>query len=252
MSKAEIIHNMPFDEYLKLERLSSSALKNFDSCPAFYQFRKENPMKQTAAMGKGTMIHTWMLENHRFQNEYYPVPTLAKRSKDDKAAYKAYEVAANGRELILESEIEKYKVLPVRNDTTNEVTVLFEMKGIPCKARFDMLHRKDDAPKGVEDLKTIADIEKIDRDFAKFKYYIQAGFYSQAYYEAFGEWPEFFNFTFVNTGDFLDSITCEAEFDYVEYGRMKVMELVDDYKKCLETDVWPGYNGFTIRRPKWI
>ena len=244
---AEIINNMPFDEYLALDRMSSSALKNFMSCPGLYKFRKENPMKTSAAFATGTMIHTWMLENHRFQNEYYVVPSLAKKSKDEKAAYASYVVAANGRELITEDAINKYKHLPVRDDTKNEVTVLFDFCGIPCKARFDMLH-----PNGVEDLKSIADIENIDRDFQKFKYYIQAGFYTQAYFEAFGKWPEFFKFTFVSTGEYVDMVTCEAEHDYVEYGRMKAKELLEEFTECLTKDVWPGYNGFTIRRPQWI
>lgn len=248
----EIIKNMPFDEYLALPRMSSSALKNMDVCPAFYKWRLTNPMKRTDAMALGTMIHTWMLENHRFQREYYVVPSLSRKSKQEKETYQIYLDAANDRELITDETMNKYKVLPNRTDTENEVTVLFEMKGVPCKARFDMLHRNDGAPKGVEDLKTIANIDNIDRDFVKFKYYIQAGFYSEAYRAAFGEWPEFFNFTFVNTGEFLDMITCEAEFDYVEFGRMKCAELLEEYKNCLVTDKWKARDGFTIRRPQWM
>lgn len=243
----EIINNMPFDEYLSLDRLSSSAIKDFMISPSWYKQRKEIPFKETAAMRKGTMIHTWMLENPKFAKEYYPVPTMAKKTKAEKELYAAYVEAAQGRELVLESEIEFLKKLPLKSSTKNEVTVLFEINGVPCKSRFDILH-----PTGIEDLKSINDLTKINRDFANFKYYIQAGFYAQAYFEAFGEWPEFFNFTFVSTGEYFDFITCDIAFDYLEHGRMEVLEAVERFKECRERDVWPGLSGFTIERPGYI
>lgn len=276
----EIIHDMPFSEYLKLDRVSCSALKNLMECPAYYKWRKTNPMKESKAMKLGTFIHTWMLENDDFQKTYYAFPEieapkkpvkpngldLRKEKGSDRAiAYKekvevyaiakvehddlmeSYQEAAGDRIIVPEEWMKRFTKLPVRQDTTNEVTVLFEIDGVPCKSRFDMLHEN-----GVEDLKTIGDIFKIDRDFAKFKYYLQAGFYSIAYKEAFGVWPDFFKFTFVNTGEFPAMVTHDTEFPYVEYGRMKAIELVKQLKNCQERDYWPSLPNDEIRMPSWM
>jgi hypothetical protein len=302
--KVEIIHDLDFEEYLKLPRLSSSALKDFIVCPGFYKFRKTSPFKSTDAMALGTMVHEWILENKTFAKRYYSMPNIEKpdvkkpikpkmlkpkkplkkdeewvhakyladldeyeevmsEHKDVLAKYEktmqiykdtieAYNTAANGRIIVAEDVINKYTTLKPRFDTTNEVTVLFDMLGVPCKARFDMLHRNPELPMGVEDLKTIRDINKIDRDFANLKYYIQAGFYTMAYRAAFGEWPEFFKFNFVNTGEYLQQITCDTSHDYIEYGRMQVLDQVEYFKECLEKDNWPGLQGYTIERPNWI
>lgn len=286
-TEVEVIDNMPFDEYLALDRLSSSALKNFIECPHYYKWLKTQPQKEpSAAFKKGTMIHTWMLENHTFQNLYYSMPDTsdkkpakppkpegangrAKAGTPEKELYlefkkemdaydlendeyneviRMYEEAAGDREIWPEAEINRYSKLPSRTDTRNEVTVLFEINGIPCKARFDMLHMGE----GVEDLKTIADIFKIDRDFFKFKYHVQAGFYTLAYKAAFGEWPDFFKFTFVSTGDYPTMVTRDCEFSLIEFSRSLVENQVTKFKECIETNHWPKLYSGEIELPAWM
>ena len=276
--KAQIIKNMPFDEYLSLDRLSSSALKNFIECPDYYKWQKSQPQKEpSAAFKKGTMIHTWMLENHTFQNLYYAMPEIdapvrpegadgrAKAGTPEKELYLAYKEkldkheetmaiyieAAGDREVVKESEINKYKHLPSRSDTDNEVTVLFEHEGVPCKARFDMLHRNKEE-NGVEDLKTIADIFKIDRDFFKFKYDVQLGFYTIAYYEAFNEWPDFFKFTFVSTGDYPAMVTRNCDFALIERSRSFIDMQIKSFYDCISNNNWPGIYSGDIELPRWM
>ena len=133
------------------------------------------------------------------------------------------------------------------DNNKNEVTVLWEWEGVKCKSRFDMLHDN-----GIEDLKTINDIFKIDRDFYKFGYHLQAGFYAQAYFHAFDKWPEFFNFTFVSTDEnYFDLVTCPISFNYLEQARMECRELVIKFKNCLETGFYPGLSSFEIDAPSW-
>lgn len=248
-SKVEVIENMDFKEYLSLDRLSSSALKDYMVCPAYYKWRKKNPMKESEYLKIGTMVHTWILENHTFNNLYMGIPKLDKRTKAGKDAYASYLEQANGRELIDEDLIKRYTQIKPYNDTKNEVTVLFEINGVPCKARFDCLRTKEN---GVEDIKTIANIFKIDRQFADLKYYIQAGFYSEAYKAAFGHYPEFFKFTFISTGDYFDMVTREISFEYLEYGRIKALENVDNFKYSCENNHWPGLEMGDIEMPSWM
>lgn len=248
MSNVEVIDNLPFDEYLALQRLSSSALKDFIQAPAYYKWRKQNPMKETDAMKLGTMIHTWILENHKFHKEYMPMPKIDKRTKAGKELFAEYTDKANGRILMDEEIIQKYTKLPVYNDTRNEVTILFEIEGVKCKARFDVMRENHI----IEDIKSIADIFKVDRQFANLKYYIQAGFYSQAYFEAFGVWPKQFLFTFVSTGDYFDKVTREISFEYLEHGRLEALKYVKRFRQCVEDNYWPGLPNSDIEMPMWI
>lgn len=254
--KVQIIENLPFNEYLAIDRLSCSSLKNFMDCPAYYKFRKETPMKETAAMALGTMIHTWLLESPRFNHEYYPHPKVKRNTKIGKETYAMYEEEAGERIMFDEELVQRYTKMTPMTDTINEITVLFEIDGMPCKSRFDALHGKRYGttiiPTGVEDVKTIANIQKLDKDFAGFKYYLQAGFYSIAYHEAFGTWPEFFKFRFVNTGEFPATVVREIAWDYMEHGRVKTVDMIEELKECLKTDVWPGLYDGPIERPSWI
>ncbi len=289
MKNVEVVENMPFEKYLKLDRLSASSLKNFQKTPAYYMQKKKQPHNETEAMKLGTFVHTWMLENTTFNNYYYRVPNIPafdlpkpikpyldirkKEVKDlpetleykkELAAYnfakeehgkieQTYLESAGDRIVFPEEIWDRYTKLPVRNDTKNEVTVLWEWHGVPCKSRFDMLHVNEDEPFGVEDLKTISNIFNIDRDFYKFGYHLQAGFYAQAFFFAFGKWPEFFNFTFVSTAkDYMDMSTNPISFEYLEIGRMKCEELVLKYKECKDNNTWKGVSGYEIEAPSWI
>lgn len=244
----EIIDNMPFNEYLSIDRLSASSLKNFQKSPAYYMQQKSVKKEPSDAMKLGTMIHTWMLENKTFHNMYYAIPKLDKRTKDGKAAYQSYLNSANGRELIDEKLVDRFTKLPIKDKSKNEVTVLWEHNGIKCKSRFDMLYED-----GIEDLKTINNIFNIDRDFYKFGYHIQAGFYAQAFKEAFGKWPKFFNFTFISTDpEYFDLVTCPISFEYLELGRMRVLELIKKYQECKESGKYPGISSFEIETPSWL
>ncbi len=279
--KAEIIENLPFDEYLKLNRLSSSALKDFYRSPKYFKFRKENPMKETDAMRLGTMIHTWLLENHTFQHLYYAMPELpelgrkpvkpdhldGRKDKDNPEYIEYKEELSNwekekakiesvknlyieqaGDRIVYPKEvIDKFTHFTPYSTTKNEVTVLFEYMGIKCKARFDVLHDR-----GVEDIKTTADIFRVEKQFYNLSYYLQAGFYQLAFKEAFGFYPDFFNFTFISTNEFVVKETFEMTFAYMEIGREMAVQQMAEYKRCVETDSWPLGLNTSLDAPSWL
>jgi hypothetical protein len=225
-------------------------------------------MKETASMRIGTMVHTWLLENHRFNNDYAidpnyakpekPCPDMRKASKEDKESFNAKVEAYNsavdawteaneGKVIIKQEEIDKFKHITPYSNTTNELTVLFDFLGVKCKARFDTVH-----PNGIEDLKTTVDIFKVERAFNNFSYYIQAGFYQAAFQAAFGKLPDFFHFTFISTNEFVVKETFVMEFAYMEYARDKATELVLAYKECLEKDEWPLGLDTELTLPHWL
>lgn len=247
MKNVEIIKNMSFSEYLSLPRLSSSKLKDFAKSPAYMKWREENPMKETEAMKIGTMIHTWILENHKFQHEYYLTEKYDRRTKDGKAAYNAAIEAAGDRVVIEKSVFDKFKHLQPYNDTQNELTILFEHQGVECKARVDAMHVN-----GMEDIKSTADIFKCVKQFFNLNYHIQAGFYQIAYKAAYDRWPEFFKFTFISTNDFVVKHTFDLEFDLMEISRDMAARYIGEYKECEDKGTWDLGLGDYIETPSWL
>lgn len=257
---------MPFEEYLEIDAMSSSALKNYCKSPAYYKFRKENPMKETPSLALGTMIHTWILENHRFNSEYAVDPEYVKPErvlkKDDPEGYEKYKSdlanynsaceawlnANEGKKVIKRELLEKFKFIQPYTHTENEVTVLFEHMGIKCKARIDAVH----TGKGIEDIKTTADIFKAMRQFFNLHYHIQAGFYTIAYYHAYGEWPEFFKFTFISTNEFVVKETFDMTFGMMEFSREKAELLMMDLQKSIADNHFPLGIDTEIDIPSWM
>lgn len=243
----EIINNLPFNEYLALNRLSSSVLKDFYKSPKYMLWRKSNPMKENDSLKIGTMVHTWLLENHKFNHDYHLMPKIDRRTKAGKEEYAAHLESAGNKILIESDTVKKFTHLKPYNDTKNEVTVLFDYCGVKCKARFDVLHDN-----GIEDIKTINDIFKVEKQFNQLAYFIQAGFYMIAFKEAFGKWPQFFKFTFISTNDFVVKETFEMAFDYMEIAKDRATEQILLYKDCLEKDHFPlGFNT-TLETPFWL
>lgn len=243
----QVIENLPFNEYLALPRLSSSKLKDFSKSPKYMKWREKNPMQETDAMKLGTMIHTWLLENHKFNHDYYLIDKVDRRTKDGKAAYNAHVEAAGNKIIIDKNTFEKFKHLKPYNNTKNEVTVLFDYLGIPCKARFDVLRENT-----IEDIKTTADIFKVKKQFFNMSYHLQAGFYQIAFKEAFGKLPSFFDFTFISTNEFVVKETFKMDFDLMEISKDMVNQLLLQYKDCLEKDEWPLGLDTSIETPPWF
>ena len=192
--KTGVFFDVPMDEYLAVEALSASGAECLISHGkwGFYMrnLHPDRERRQTNALADGELLHTYLLEPERFGREYMRGPDGPedKRLKIWKEAIA--EAEASGRQILKPSqyewlarcraEVEAHpfaKSAILSDQGLSEVTVYWEMGGVPCKARFDRL-----MPKIGIDLKKTRDAsdEGFMREAERYRYDIKASWYLSA------------------------------------------------------------------------
>jgi len=255
IKKARIEEGMSFEDYRKEDAISQSALKNLDRCPAYFEYRKNNPM-ETPAMRFGRMMHAYILEPEEFEKEYFVIKNTpdGKKVRRGTKAWKEYEDFAPNREIIFEDDLEKlrgikdrlmlYRHMPVLlEESTKELSIFWtdEETGLDCKARIDAYWPEKNI---VFDLKTTVNCETFYEHnkswcpFFKYGYHIQAAFYMDAIERAFGTMPKTFRiFASEKTAPYLmKNYDVEGDGELVEKSRIEYKNLLKKYKACLDNN----------------
>lgn len=257
-------------DYRKREGVSASDLKKMVKSMAHYKYFKDHPEdSDTPAFQFGRAYHKLMLEPEDFDNEFIVSPKFDRRTKEGKAAYEQFLQDAAGKEVIDEETYQTLLEMQVALYNTPFVKLLIkgeheksffwtdEKTGIPCKCRPDSYGELKGQYICI-DLKTTNDAEtdKFMRDALKFGYDIQAAHYCEGL-ETIYEKP--FKFIFIaqeKKAPYLVNVL-EADEYFMASGNELRGKLLEEYQKCLETDVWEGYmteNGGinSLSVPAWI
>ena len=186
--------------------------------------------KPSPAFLVGGYFHTALLEPDKLKK--YKVIKAASRNT------KAYKEMADGELCLLESEIEKIKLMTdkiltnnvckdlIRNDhVTYEEPGIKKLEGEIWKGKADIINKKE---KLIIDLKTCADINKFQWSAAKYNYDSQAHIYRQIFgYEMI--------FIVVDKTTFQIGIfDCSPEF--YQRGTEKVKRAVDQYRLFFKSE----------------
>lgn len=186
--------------------------------------------KPSPAFLVGGYFHTALLEPDKLKK--YKVVKAASRNT------KAYKEMADGKLCLLESEIEKIKLMTdkiltnnvckdlIRNDhVTYEEPGIKKLEGEIWKGKADIINKKE---KLIIDLKTCADINKFQWSAAKYNYDSQAHIYRQIFgYEMI--------FIVVDKTTFQIGIfDCSPEF--YQRGTEKVKRAVDQYRLFFKSE----------------
>ena len=238
---------MDFKTYLSLDRLSNSSLQNLAKSPLHYKHAKENPAEETEAMTIGRAVHSAILTPDLFDKEYVAAPACDRRTKLGKEMWDAFCLANEGKEVLKSSQYDECKKISasvlsspkIKNmleKGLSEQTYLYEIEGVEMKSRLDL-----DADEFIVDVKTTKDasLSQFSKDFVNFGYDVQFGLYQHA--------------KFLKTGKkvpvIILAVEKEAPYDYsvfrvpeiyLENGLKKAEKLISLYKKCKDTDTWPG------------
>lgn len=263
--KFEISH----EEYLKIQALSSSTIKTISSKSESHA--KEGFRTISMQTSKiGTALHAMVLENKKL---FVQGLDVARSSKADRATWADFfsglgadidtskKVATWEPELyqqtgiyiasadevsLLDSMSESVlKACPeIADCQEKEFTILFEVDGVECKARFDSVSTTDHI---IYDLKTCEDASPKGFSSAvrKWGYHIQRHFYSMAYKAEFGVWPEF-KFVAVEKSGSNHAAVYDLNDKADSIAESIIMASVQKYKICTETGVWPGYKNATL------
>jgi hypothetical protein len=149
------------------------------------------------------------------------------------------------------------KMRELVESSAKEVTVYGEICGVPCKSRLDLLSSYPRKLK-IGDLKTTPNVHKkaFGRRFSDLRYDFKLAFYRDMVrqnVEKSGN-IEVELITQELTGDFDNALVPVPEI-VLDNAWSKVVEVMTQYKQCLQTNTWPGVDGgkdyYELEIPNW-
>jgi exodeoxyribonuclease VIII len=188
---------------------------------------------------------------------------IDRRTSAGKADWAAFELEAEGREIITNEEGAKLAAIrdavrshpaaakALAGSPVIEQSIFWDEDSISCRCRPDCVTEKG----VIVDLKTTRDAspDGFARSVAQYRYHVQAAFYSDGYKAAFGEAPRGFVFIAVETEPpYLVAVYVASE-TMTSRGRIEYQTDLDTFRECLASDCWPGYSSspLTLDLPKW-
>ena len=279
-----ITDKIPWDEYCKVKRMNPSTL--VAGCHSMLSLRnliRDGFKEETNPMRMGSGAHALLLEPDQFQERFCVMPDFhlspdnvtGKGVPSQTRATDWYkrEVAAfvkdnPGKTILgqtqydqclraIESIWDRPKMRELVESSAKEVTVYGEILGVECKGRLDLLNLGGRKIK-IGDLKNTVNIHKraFGSVFMRLRYDFKLAFYREMVrqnVERSGE-IEVELITQELTGDF-DNAIVPVPAIVLDNAWTKVVEVMTDYKRCLETNVWPGVDGgkdyYELDIPNW-
>ena len=262
----EILHDLPFDEYLKIHAASAHGLMLIERSPAHYRASIEAPREPSPAQALGTLTHLAVLEWDRYQALVRVAPDVDRRTKAGKASAAVFEAECAEIGAIVATAEQDAKARSMREavisqpfarallaDGRAEVTMLWTdmATGVACKARADWVCSGHEV---LVDIKTAADASE--RAFAKacgqWSYHIQAAHYVDAAL-ACGLAERAFVFIAVEPEPPHAVGLYQLDEEALRVGRMRRDRALETYHECITSGIWPGYAQEirTIEIPKW-
>lgn len=249
------------DEYRSQRGVSKSDLDYIHQSPALLEWARNAPSVGSEEVELGTHVHCAILEPDVFAGAYRKAPaggrTAADRSRVEafaehcKASGKicldadTYDMVIAMRDSVLAHPTARELLT---GDGISESSIFGELEGVRVKCRPDRLIRERNI---LVDVKKVDDIDHIVRSIQKFRYYVQAAFYSDIYEQWTGHKPRFI---FVAVGQ-RRSIgrhpvrVFELEQAWVDAGRV---EYLDDLERVREMEEFgAGMHVEVLELPRW-
>ena len=265
--KTRIIEGLPFGDYCKIDAINNSSLKKILRSPKHY---KEQEPQETKALVVGHAAHTATLEPHLFNHNYVVFgENLTKTTKEGKAEWNRLE--ATGKTILRHKEaVDAWQIASATILSKTglkllvgrpELTVITELHGVLCKARFDNLYNSesehdwfmsvfgDDAEPGnyIVDLKTTEDASpKFEKSIVSYGYDMQDAFYTDVG-NAAGQDIKGFIFVVVESAAPYAVGVYMLTPEWRQIGREKYQHALDTYAECCFSEEWPGYSPKIVR-----
>lgn len=246
---------------LKERPLSYSSLKEFAKSPRHYVEYLRREKKPTAAMTFGSLIHCLLLQPTEFNNQFAVMSNIDRRTKDGKAAYEAFLISAEGKEVITEDQYDEANNLvnrvvseghiadAIKNCNRFEHEWKADINGLPFRGFFD-----GEADDYILEVKTANDAspKTIINDFYNRQYHIQAGLYSHVANKPV-------KYLIIETTAPFNVVLADVDYAFIDYGMKEAVKHINSFKVCLENNMFEmGYEfhmdegHFTIGLPAWI
>lgn len=245
--------------YNDISAVNKSTLWEMRKSPLHYwHLMHDTPREDTAAMKFGRAVHKQLLQPTLFSEEFIVAPECDRRTKEGKQIWNY--LLASGKEIISSDDMATIRAMekefkPLRNrflwceeyHTERALTWTDSETGVDCKARLDIL-----MPDLIIDYKTTtnAGTDVFMREAIRYGYDLQAAMYMEAA-RANGYDPKGFIFIAQEkTAPYLINIL-HAGDAFLDRGRWIMMDLLQKYKECRDSDTWPGYGENELILPEW-
>jgi len=264
-----IYDGIPEDQYHADPALSASGAKRLlpPNCPALYKHDRDNggrPNKRAFDLGHaahaavlGVGLELVVVDADNWTTK------AAKQQRDDAYADGKCPILAKEKAAVdaMALEIRRHPLASALLDPAHgrpEVSAFWhdDQRGIDRRARFDWLPTTDGGQLVVPDYKTTASAEPhaFHRSVFSFGYDMQAVFYMDAVRAA--GLAEDVSFVFIaqeTTAPYLITVH-ELDFASLLLGRARVDEACEVFRRCTETDTWPGYSDVIelVAPPPWL
>lgn len=255
---------MPATQYHADRAIGHSGIVKILKSPAHLREYLDHPHTPTPAMAFGTAVHTFVLEQERFADEFVVAEKFDRRTKEGKEAAARFEEANQGKALITSDEMDTLN--RVRSAVHSHLGAAKLLRqgdaelsafwtdantGLSCKCRPDWFNGE-----AIVDLKTCVDASNggFSRSIANFGYDIQAAFYVDGIRAVTGmELP--FLFIAVEKEAPHAVAVYRADPEVIEVGRKKYRAALQLLKWCQESESWPAYQPGgeieLISLPRW-
>ena len=248
-------------EYRAQRGISKSDLDLIHQSPALLEWARNAPSDGSEAVDLGTHVHCAVLEPDVFAGTYRKAPAGG-RTAADKASVEAFaeHCKASGKICL---DADTYDMVIAMRDSVlahptardlltgdgiSESSIFGELDGVRVKCRPDRLIRERNI---LVDVKKVDDIDHLARSIQKFRYYVQAAFYSDIYEQWTGHRPRFI---FVAVGE-RRSIgrhpvrVFELEQAWAEAGRQEYKYDLERAREMEEFGV--GMHVEALELPRW-
>lgn len=261
------LSGVPNEAYHAARGVSKSDLADIIKfTPAHWKAKKDGilPREETDAMKIGTAVHALVLEPDQFPLRYAVGPNVSKSTKVWKEAESA--AAAEGIILLKPSEMRDVEgmresilrvpaVQMLMASGEAEVSMfahLSDYHPLRGKCRPDWLNWNLSA---MMDLKTTEDASPagFPKEIAKYRYEMQASYYSHIYNLRTGDTLRTFVFIPVEKKIPYAAAAYVLDAPAIEYGGVECRRALDIFQRCFANDDWPAYSRQveTIGLPKW-
>lgn len=275
-----IYHDIPFDEYLKIDAFSNTFLWTLrEKSPFHAKYEQEHPKKKDY-YDFGRLLHMAILEPDRYRNNVVKIPDDAPKRPTERQInaknpseasvyainwWSNYEESAEGKEIIqaewydtieaMRNVVIKMKSYHLICGGQAEVTIIWDdpKTGLRMKGRLDYVQQGfSDIISDIKSDGISAAYDAFSRRIATLGYFQQAAIYSDGWKELTGNDSSFVWLVMEKEAPHCAK-AWEADEDIITVGRSSYHRALSICKDCIEKDYWPSYGTQPdiINMPDW-
>jgi exodeoxyribonuclease VIII len=257
------VYNITSQQYHASAGISRSMLMDFKRNPYYYWYKHLSglcePEEPTSAMVLGSAVHTLVLEEEKFDVEFYVTHQL-KRPQKGTPPHDLMKKKAEGRMILTPPEYEQALKMASAIHKDEQASEL--LKGCVIEQSIYFTHQKTglqcksrpDAWSGsiVLDLKTTANAgkEAFKSSAVRYGYFLQGAIAHQAI-ESIGQIMDHFVFIPIEKEPPYCTAIYMIDDDTMTKNLQRFDDLMEGLARCYETNKWPSYGIQDLSEPKW-